>query len=140
VPKVNVITDINTTQQIADYLATNLKQFNELHIGPYERKPYVIYIENDDAVIIGGLKGDILENVCSVHTVWVHENYRHKGLGSRLFKQLEDFAKMHRCEFIQLDTAEFQAKSFYEKIGFSEVAQLLHNFKSYTTYIMRKYI
>ena len=52
--------------------------------------------------------------------------------------ELEKLAKSRGCEFIQLDTAEFQARGFYEKLGFQIVATLPRNFKGYATYILRK--
>ncbi|MBM3887151.1 GNAT family N-acetyltransferase, partial [Candidatus Dependentiae bacterium] len=48
--------------------------------------------------------------------------------------------KKQDCEFVQLDTAEFQAKEFYEKCGYQVIATLPKNFKNYTTYIMRKFL
>lgn len=136
--KLKATFDSNETQRVGKIIGENLKKFNESKIGAYHFKPFSIYITNDEENIIGGLKGEIFEKVCMIQTVWVHEAERKRGLGSMLFKKLEEFAKESTCKIIQLDSAEFQAKQFYEKIGFSVVATLPENFKGYTTYILRK--
>lgn len=138
--KFTVTEDLGETQRISKTIGENLRKFNESKIGPYELKTFAIYSADDSGNIIGGVKGEIFEKVCMIQTVWIHEAQRKKGLGTRIFKKLEEYAKEKSCKIIQLDTAEFQAKGFYEKIGFSVVATLPENFKGYTTYIMRKLI
>lgn len=125
-------------QRISKIIGQNLKKFNESKIGPYEFKPFTIYITNETNEVIGGIKGDLFDIICMVQSVWVHEEERGRGLGSKAFEKLEEFAKNSKCELIQLDTTEFQAKGFYEKLGFKVVAELPKNFKGFTTYIMRK--
>lgn len=134
----NIIIDCTQNQQIADTLYKNLKKFNESVIGPFETKPFCIYATNDNKEIIGGITGDVFGDLCRVFTVWVHENYRRLKLGSDLFHRLDELAKNNHCKIIQLDTAEFQAKGFYEKAGYSVVATLPNNFMGYTSYILRK--
>ncbi|WP_237740856.1 GNAT family N-acetyltransferase [Legionella anisa] len=86
------------------------------------------------------MKGDIFGTLCRVFTVWIHEKQRRKGLGRELFVKLDAFAKENNCKMIQLDTAEFQAKGFYEKLGYQVIATLPDNFMGYTSYILRKYL
>ncbi|WP_419419925.1 GNAT family N-acetyltransferase [Legionella sp. D16C41] len=124
----------------AKKIGTSLRKFNESQIGPFAFKPFTIYLTNDQNDIIAGIKGEIFEKVCMVQMAWVQELERKKGLGRKLFMKLEEVARTYHCEFIQLDTAEFQAKPFYEKLGFVVVATLPKNFKGYTTYIMRKFL
>ena len=135
--KFKTTVDINETQRVAKIIGANLKEFNESQVGPYEFKPFTIHITNDSEDIIGGLTGDIFDKICLFQLLWVHENERQKGLGTELFKKLEEFARNNGCEIIQLKTAEFQAKQFYEKMGFTVVATLPNSFKGYTGYFMR---
>lgn len=130
--------DFTENEIVATTLYENLKKFNESIIGPYKTKPFFIYVTNDKNEIIGGIKGDFFGELCRVYTVWIHENNRQKGLGTELFKNIDVIAKKNKCKIIQLDTAEFQAKEFYEKLGFSVVATLPSNFMGYTSYILRK--
>lgn len=135
---VNIITDVKENETISKIINENLKKFNESLIGKYEAKPFIIYAENSASDTVGGIKGDIFGRLCRVFTVWVSEEYRQKGLGRKLFTQLDAFAKQSHCNTIQLDTAEFQAKGFYEKLGYHVIATLPENFMGYTSYILRK--
>ncbi|HHF0524607.1 TPA: GNAT family N-acetyltransferase [Legionella anisa] len=137
---VNIITDFKENEVISKIIYGNLKKFNESIIGSYEAKPFIIYAKNDTSEILGGIKGDIFGTLCRVFTVWIHEKQRRKGLGRELFVKLDAFAKENNCKMIQLDTAEFQAKGFYEKLGYQVIATLPDNFMGYTSYILRKYL
>ncbi|MCW8418685.1 GNAT family N-acetyltransferase [Fluoribacter dumoffii] len=136
--QVKIVTDFKENEIISKIIYENLKKFNESIIGKYEAKPFVIYAKNDESEVFGGIKGDLFGSMCRVFTVWIHERYRGKGLGRRLFEKLDVFAKENHCNMIQLDTAEFQAKGFYEKMGYQVVATLPENFMGYTSYILRK--
>jgi ribosomal protein S18 acetylase RimI-like enzyme len=117
-----------------------LKAYNESKIGPYSFYPYTIHIESDEGKVIGGLKGDVFGVLARVDLLWVHEDYRNRTIGTRLIKALEKFARAKNCEIIQLDTADFQAKGFYEKCGFKVVATLEKNFMGHIGCYMRKEI
>ena len=123
---------------IANYLSTELKSYNESIVGPYQRKPYAIYIKSQSGEVIAGIKGDVFERICSVHLMWVHENCRQQGFGKKIMLRLDKYATKMGCKFIQLDTAAFQAKAFYEKLGFSTIATLPEGFMGSNQYIMRK--
>ncbi|WP_131782141.1 GNAT family N-acetyltransferase [Legionella gresilensis] len=138
--KIKLTFDEQEVNSTAEEIGKNLRKFNESRIGPFDFKPFTLYFTDKNDQIIAGIKGEIFEQVCMVQMAWVTEKERHKGLGHKLFKKLEEVACNYNCEFIQLDTAQFQAKPFYEKLGYSTVATLPRNFKGYTTYIMRKYL
>ncbi|CAM2839967.1 Acetyltransferase [Legionella steigerwaltii] len=135
---VKISIDFKENDVISKIIYENLKKFNESIIGNYEAKPFIIHAQNDSLEVLGGIKGDIFGTLCRVFTVWIHEQYRRKGLGRELFEQLDVFAKENNCTMIQLDTAEFQAKGFYEKLGYQVIATLPNNFMGYTSYILRK--
>ncbi|WP_131779783.1 GNAT family N-acetyltransferase [Legionella bozemanae] len=137
---ITIITDFKDNGAVSKIIYDNLKKFNESIIGNYETKPFIIYAKNDTSEILGGIKGDIFGALCRVFTVWIHKKYRRKGLGRELFVKLDAFAQKNNCKMIQLDTAEFQAKGFYEKLGYQVIATLPDNFMGYTSYILRKYM
>lgn len=128
----------NFCDTIANYLATELKRYNKSIVGHYQRKPYAIYIKLKSGEIIAGIKGDVFERICSVHLMWVHENYRQQGFGKKIMLKLDKYATKKGCKFIQLDTVAFQAKDFYEKLGFHTIATLPEGFMGHDQYIMRK--
>lgn len=134
----SIVVDCTENKNVGDILYGNLKLFNESIIGKYETKPFCIYATNNKNEVIGGLKGDVFGQLCRIFTVWVHEEYRGEKIGSNLFNKLEELAKENNCKIIQVDTTEFQAKEFYEKMGFFVVATLPNNFMGFATHILRK--
>ena len=138
IPK--IIVDSKGDEGITKELTTKLKIFNEKIIGPYQREPFNIYAKTEEDKIIAGIYGNTLRDLCCVNIFWVDENFRHKGIGSKLQCELEKYAQSKGCGSIQLDTAQFQAKDFYVKVGFSIVATIPKGFMGYDAHIMRKVI
>lgn len=134
----SIVVDCSENQTVGDILYSNLKLFNESIIGAYETKPFCIYATNNENEVIGGVKGDIFGQLCRIFTLWIDENYRGKNIGSKIFKKLDKLANDNNCKIIQTDTTEFQAKEFYEKMGFTVFATLPNNFMGYKSYILRK--
>lgn len=69
--------------------------------------------------VLGGVMGDVVFGLyLTVYVLWVDEEYRKDGIGTILMKKLEQSAKERGATFSQVDTFDFQAKGFYEKIGY----------------------
>lgn len=69
---------------------------------------------------IGGVQGVLnMQNWARVDKFFIDEKYRGCDIGTQLMHQVEDFAKKHKCTGIITDTWDFQAKGFYEKMGFN---------------------
>lgn len=136
-----ILIDETGDKAISDAIISGLRAYNQSKIGPYQRIRFSLYIkDNDDKTdeIIGGLTGVIFGDICAVEIAWVHENFRLKGLGTALFSKLEKYARENKCKFLQLDTTDFQARPFYEKLGFTVIATLPKGFMGWSQYIMRK--
>jgi len=46
-------------------------------------------------------------------------------MGSQLMRMAEDLAREKECVGIWLDTFSFQAPAFYQKMGYSELGQIV---------------
>ena len=86
---------------------------------------FVIYkIENSDSLV--NIKTMYVDDFC------VDENYKHQGIGTKLFDFLKDEAKKQNCYNITLNVYNFNkaAKAFYEK-------QQLKELKTYMELIVK---
>lgn len=106
--------------QMAEYIRQQLSFTGKLEVP----KSYVI---KENGTIIAGIKSCFyLEEGLAIDVLFVHEDYRHKGLGSLLLKKVEDEAKSQGAKFANLFTFDFQAKDFYLKHGY-EIFGVLDN-------------
>ena len=71
-----------------------------------------------DRQAVGGLWGKTVYDWLFVEWLAVPDEHRGKGLGTALIQEAEGIARANDCVGIWLDTFEFQARGFYEKLGF----------------------
>lgn len=53
-----------------------------------------------------------------VDTLWVSKDFRGQNYGIFLMSKAENLARERNCKFMTLNTADWQTKPFYEKLGF----------------------
>lgn len=74
--------------------------------------------DENNEVVAGIIASMYCWNCLYVDVLWVREDHRRQGLGSKLLIEVERFARENDCRMIHLDTFDFQAKEFYRKHGF----------------------
>ena len=98
-----------------------LAQFNETQTGrpgDYHRLA-ILLSHSDTGEILGGLWGETMFSHLHVDVLFVPEVLRRKGVGRRLMNQAECEAVRRGCRGAWLDTFSFQARGFYERLGYS---------------------
>jgi GNAT superfamily N-acetyltransferase len=83
------------------------------------RRPLGLLVRDDAGSVVGGLWGWSELGRFFVQLLFLPERRRHAGLGSELMARAEAVARARRCRVIWLDTFSFQARPFYERLGFS---------------------
>ncbi|WP_054940612.1 GNAT family N-acetyltransferase [Paenibacillus ihuae] len=86
-------------------------------IPPYEREELSL-AAYEKGIFIGGITGDIVWNILTVHLLAVDPAYRGKGLGGELLQELEARARLRGCKVSELTTMSWQAPHFYQKQGY----------------------
>lgn len=79
-------------------------------------------------------------NCLYIDVLWVKEEYRKEGLGSKILNEIEKVAKDKGCYLIHLDTFDFQAKDFYIKQGYDIFGILDECPQRHKRYFMKKFI
>jgi len=88
--------------------------------------------------MVGGLWGRTAYDWLFVELLVVPESLRGRGLGSELMKRAEDEALGRGCHSAWLDTFEFQARGFYERLGYTCFGELPNYPTGFARYFMRK--
>ena len=101
-----------------DAILAPLVAFNDAAVGPTERHPIAILIRADDGAIVGGLWGMVSYRWLFVQYLVVPASMRGHGHGRALMLAAESEAKRLDCVGLWLDTFSFQARGFYEKLGY----------------------
>lgn len=133
-----VLVDETNDERINNTIKQGVLAFNQPYFGVQEAKPFTIYIIDDNKSILCGLYGCHFDKYIRVDMTWVDESYRKKGFGKKLFQKLDEYARQKHCKYIQLDTFDFQAKPFYEKMGFECIGTIPKWVEGYDCHFMRK--
>ena len=79
-----------------------------------------ITIKDSQEKIVGGLIGDVFLGCLDIRILWIKDEYRGQGYGSKLMQLAEDNARKMGCTVIRLDTFNTQAPEFYKKLGYEQ--------------------
>ncbi len=87
---------------------------------PFSREPLGLFLREAGGDIAAGLIANwyATHGAVIVKDLWVAETRRGAGLGRVLMTRLEDEVRARGCGLIHLDTFDFQARGFYETLGY----------------------
>ena len=102
-----------------------LKAFNVAAIGHCENYPYAVLLRDPEThAVVGGVWGRSVWDSFYVDMLVAPEGHRGAGHGGSLMAQVEAEARSRGCHTMWLDTFAFQARPFYEKLGFRVFGQI----------------
>ena len=95
-----------------------LSAYNRHHAPDDVFQPLILFVRDAHGTIVGGLLGGTYWSWLYVESLWLSEEIRAHGYGSRLLAEAERLAVERGCIAAQLDTMSFQALAFYERHGY----------------------
>lgn len=120
----------NSDEEFDKIIKTNLHTFNRekcewirenTEIKPSKTKYYKFAVY-DDQKLIGGAVGIIRFGWYFLEDLWIDENYRKNNIGTKIIKMIEECAKKNKALGVRMNTWSFQARGFYEKMGYTVYA------------------
>ena len=115
-----------------------LRAYNASSAPPSNYLPLHIALKDSARTVIGGLTGHSSYEWLFIHLLIVPESHRGKGWGRKLMQQAEQVARTRKLTGIWLDTFDFQARPFYEKLGFTVFGELKDHPRSISQYWLQK--
>jgi GNAT superfamily N-acetyltransferase len=115
-----------------------LVAYNRAKAGRYDARPLIIAIEEPGAGVVGGLWGRTAYDWLFVELLFVPAALRGQGVGSELMQRAEDEARARGCHNAWLDTFEFQARGFYERLGYRCFGELPEYPAGFSRFFMKK--
>lgn len=135
----------DTSQAGENFLSKGLTEFNAKRSEYFARNKFgrrkrrMGFYAYDGKKRIGGASGLIDEkNWVYIDCLFVDEEYRGDDVGTMLMKKVEEFALKNKCTGIITDTWSWQAKGFYEKMGFKQFGELKDHPIGAVTYFFEK--
>lgn len=87
--------------------------------------PLDFVMKDNNGIEIGGILAGIgYWKGLEIKIIWVKENYRKAGIGTKLLKYVENLAIENGATISMLDTFDFQAEEFYIKNGYQPIGEI----------------
>jgi len=109
------------------------------HLGNVELgKSIRIFMRDEEGRVVGGTTANIFGGWVYISLLWVEDSLRNQGHGTELLHRLEEEAMRLGCQYAHLDTYSFEAKPFYERLGY-KVFGVLENYpEGHCKYFLKK--
>lgn len=106
------------------FIGKNLNRYNAEHAGEINSQILCFGVQGPEKDILGGIVAIIHWNWLFIDLMWLQENLRGKGYGSRLLMRVEEEARQRGATHAHLDTFSFQAPNFYKRHGYQVFGEL----------------
>ena len=100
-----------------------LMAFNTRAVGKWNFERISITLR-DRGAIVGGLAAETYLGWMYINLLWVSDDRRGQGFGSKLMKAAEKEARRRGIKRAWVDTFGFQAPAFYRKLGYRQFGRL----------------
>jgi len=126
------------TEQARAAILAGLTEFNTSNGYPSDFQQVAVVLRGVDDEILGGLWGKTVYDWMFVEYLIVPEALRGHDFGAQLMKAAEAIAMERGCVGAWLTTFSFQARGFYEKLGYRVFGELENSPDDNVRIFMRK--
>ncbi len=125
-------------QDVERFVRERLGEYNEARVGPINHSRLAAILRDAEGAIAGGLLADIYWGWLAIEILWVRDDLRGQGYGRALVQAVEQEAVRRGCRGAHVDTMSFQARPFYEKLGYTVFGELSDVPPGHTRYWLKK--
>lgn len=111
--------------QLNERLSRELEAFNVAATGASDQRTLSVKAMDSSGELIGGVSGWTWGGLCGLEMMWVREDSRHRGWGSRILRAAEEEARRRGCDRVVVSSFTFQAPGFYQRHGYRETGRTL---------------
>lgn len=86
--------------------------------GMQRMQPFGIYIKDEEERNVGGVYGYFIYGGVHIDLLWLSKELRHQGWGLKLMLETEAIARERKCKFATVNTMDWEALTFYQKLGY----------------------
>lgn len=107
-----------------DAVLDALIAYNNAQVGPSGKTEITFHVRSESGDLVAGANGFTHWNYFFLAHLWVADTHRGAGVGGKLLRAIEHEAQQRKCDHLWLDTFDWQAAGFYEKMGYSRFGKL----------------
>ena len=120
-PGTHLIVETEPRPEDIRFLEERLYEFNIQATGISDANLLGLFLRDPEGSPTGGAFGWTWGGTCYIRYLFVPANMRKQGQGTMLMRGVEKEAKSRGCQQIVLETHDFHAPGFYQKLGFEVV-------------------
>jgi GNAT superfamily N-acetyltransferase len=136
--KSTIVFDPYAAADLRNIVQTIVDHHNVAITGRAEWYPVAFFLKDERGEVLGGLLGNSWAAWLHVGTLGVAAPMRGRGFGRDLMQRAEAYAVERGCANAFLDTFSFQARPFYEKLGYRVFGTLENHPAGHQHYFMTK--
>jgi GNAT superfamily N-acetyltransferase len=106
------------------FLENSLYEFNAETAGISDGSLLGLFVRDAGGSALGGAFGWSWGGTCHIRYLFLPAEMRRQGHGRRLMCAVELEARRRGCQQIVVETHSFQARGFYEKLGFEVLSHI----------------
>ncbi len=107
------------TENDIEQIKIGMRKFNSNFIPQQKLRALGIFVEDEQGEKLAGIVAETVGNWMYIQILWVDESLRGQDVGTQLIKEAEEEAQARGCRYALVDTLSFQARPFYERMGYS---------------------
>jgi GNAT superfamily N-acetyltransferase len=135
---VTLALETDDKDEVLQSLMAGMKAFNGAAVPNLASHKIVAAIRDDAGTVVGGIIGRLAADSVYMEVVWTDDSVRGTGQGRAMMLLAEAEAKRLGAREAWLYTMSFQAKPFYEKLGYTQFGELNWLDGQHKRHFMRK--
>lgn len=131
------VTDV-ADEEVREAIVVPLVAYNTSKAGPSRYRHLAVVLRDQTGEVVGGMWGATGYGWLFTQFLLVPTNMRGQGVGTKVMLLAEQEATDRGCHSAWLDTLEFQARPFYEHVGYVCFGELPNYPTGFSRYFMKK--
>ncbi|MGI5493267.1 GNAT family N-acetyltransferase [Microtetraspora malaysiensis] len=111
--------------ELSKQLDKALTAFSEAATGTAYGDSFSVKVTDEAGELVGGLTAWTWGGLCGISMLWVREDSRKDGWGSKILHAAEAEAVRRGCDRVAVSSFTFQAPGFYQRHGYVETGRML---------------
>lgn len=100
--------------------------------------PFGFFLKDANGKTVGGVNGFCYYGCLFMDQLYIEEKYRGLGWGTKLVATALDFGSAQNCTFSTVTTMDWEARGFYEKLGYKVIMDIEGYDNNSKMHVLRK--